>query len=420
MSPLRRVPMLCLYGPGVRGLRLLLVLWCLSVAQLAQAQALPGAARSTEGIKPPGAQAMLHNRLVAVFQSDEAGGTAAERAALAEQAMVEAMAAGGPGEVTRSDAADAVRFDIDGRPVFFLTASDVAAGRSAGALSAAAHQVQQRLQLAVAEHREMHDLRHFGIGLAYALAATAVAWTLLWMLLRGQRWARMKLLGAVQGHQGALAPYLQHARAGLRVINTALAWALGLLLAELWLTFTLRQFAYTRPWGERSTAWLLEVAGGFVGAIAIAVPGLVVAVLIFALARVVTRANTLFLERVARGETQVGWLDADTAMPTRRLANVAIWLFALAMAYPYLPGSHSDAFKGVTVLAGLMLSLGASGVVGQAMSGFSLMYSRSLRVGEYVKIGQTEGTVMQLGLFATRVHTGSGEEVSLPNSCTPR
>jgi small-conductance mechanosensitive channel len=124
----------------------------------------------------------------------------------------------------------------------------------------------------------------------------------------------------------------------------------------------------------------------------------------------------LFLERVARGETHLGWLDADTAMPTRRLINVVIWLFALAMAYPYLPGSHSDAFKGVSVLAGLMLSLGASGVVGQAMSGFSLMYSHSLRVGEFVKIGETEGTVAELGLFATRIHTGMGEEVSLPNT----
>ncbi|OYW18482.1 MAG: mechanosensitive ion channel protein MscS, partial [Burkholderiales bacterium 12-64-5] len=67
-------------------------------------------------------------------------------------------------------------------------------------------------------------------------------------------------------------------------------------------------------------------------------------------------------------------------------------------------------------MAGLMLSLGASSVVGQALSGLSLMYSRSLRVGEYVKIGDTEGTVTSLGMFATKVHTGMDEEVSLPNS----
>ena len=66
---------------------------------------------------------------------------------------------------------------------------------------------------------------------------------------------------------------------------------------------------------------------------------------------------------------QFGWLDQDTAVPTRRLASVVIWLFALAMAYPYLPGSHSAAFQGVTVLAGLMLSIGASSIVGQGAAG---------------------------------------------------
>ena len=419
-KPLRCLHALCGWSDTLRRLGLLALLVWMAALPLAKAQAqaqmLPGAAHSADNAATPVAQAYLNNRQVVAFRSSELVGTASERAALAQQAMAEAVAAGGPGLVTRVDAADAIRFDIDGRPVFFITTGDVAAVRGTGALSAVAHQVQQRLQLAVAEHQEMRDPRKIGIGLAYAVAATGVAWALLWLLLRGRRWVRARLLGAVQGHQGVLAPYLHHARTGLGWVTTALAWALGLLVAELWLTFVLRQFAYTRPWGERSTTWLLEVADSFIGAIAAAVPGLTVAVLIFVLARVATRANAAFLERVARGETHLGWLDADTAMPTRRLVNVVIWLFALAMAYPYLPGSQSDAFKGVSVLAGLMLSLGASGVVGQAMSGFSLMYSRSLRVGEYVKIGDTEGTVVELGLFATRIHTGMGEEVSLPNT----
>ncbi|WP_374660281.1 mechanosensitive ion channel family protein [Inhella sp.] len=401
----------------VRGLCLalgLLLGW--AATAWAQVPLREGGSPRAEGLSAPTVQASLNHRPVVAFRADDLAGSAAERAALAQQAMAEALAAGGPGRVTRVDAANAVRFDIDGRTVFYLTTQDVGAARGSGTLSAVAHQVEQRLQLAVAEHHEMRDPRRLGIGLAYALGATLLAWALLWLLLRGQRWLSGRLQGAVQRHQGPLAPYLRHARAGLRGLSVALAWALGLLLAELWLTFVLRQFAYTRPWGERSTTWLLEVADGFAGAVAGAVPGLAVAVLIFVLARMATRAVATALERVARGELHLSWLDADTAMPTRRLVNAVLWLFALAMAYPYLPGSHSDAFKGVSVLAGLMLSLGASGVVGQAMSGFSLMYSRSLRVGEYVKIGETEGTVAELGLFATRIHTGMGEEVSLPNA----
>lgn len=390
-----------------------LLCW-LFVANTATAQPLPG--RTADTGTAPAAEVFVMNRRIVAFRSDQLGDSAAERAQLAQRTIAEAVAAGGQGLVSREDTAAAVRFEIDGRPVFFLLADDVGATAAAGALPAAAHQVQRRLQQAVAEHRELRDLRQMGQGLAYALAATLLAWLLLKGLLRGHRWLQAHLLGAVREHQGVLAPYLRQARSGLRWVSTALAWGLGLMLAELWLTFVLRQFPFTRPWGERSTAWLLEMASGFARAMAGAVPGLLVAVLIFVLARVVTRACTLLSERVARGETQLGWLDADTAEPTRRLVNVVVWLFALAMAYPYLPGANSDAFKGVSVLAGLMLSLGASGIIGQAMSGFSLMYARSLRVGEYVKIGDTEGTVTQLGLLTTRVHTGMGEEVSLPNT----
>ncbi len=382
--------------------------------------AQPPTAQATSDHAPtPAVQAFLNQRPVVAFRADALGGTAADRAALAQLAIAEALASGGPGEVTREETQDAVRFDIDGHPVFFLTAGDVAALPGSGTLSAAAYRVQRRLELAIAEHREMRDPRRLSIAGITSLAATAVAWALLWLLLRGRRGLRRLLLTALQRrpqHQRLMEAVLTPTRTALRWALALLTWGLGLLLAEVWLTFVLRQFAYTRPWGERSSTWLLDVADRFLGALAQAVPGLTIAVLIFALARVATRASTVFLDRVAHGEAQLGWLDADTAGPTRRLFNGVIWLFALAMAYPYLPGSQSDAFKGVSVLAGLMLSLGASGVVGQAMSGFSMIYSRSLRVGEYVKIGETEGTVVELGLFATRIHTGLGEEVSLPNT----
>ena len=93
-----------------------------------------------------------------------------------------------------------------------------------------------------------------------------------------------------------------------------------------------------------------------------------------------------------------------------------IWLFALVLAYPYLPGSNSDAFKGVSVFVGLMLSLGSSGIVNQIMSGLTITYSRALRVGDFVRIGDVEGTVTQLGTLSTKVKTPRREEVTIPNA----
>jgi small-conductance mechanosensitive channel len=93
-----------------------------------------------------------------------------------------------------------------------------------------------------------------------------------------------------------------------------------------------------------------------------------------------------------------------------------VWLFAMVVAYPYLPGSQTDAFKGVSVFIGLLVTFGSSGLVNQIMSGFMITYSRALRVGDYVKIGDVEGTVMHLGVLSTKIKTLRREEVTVPNA----
>jgi small-conductance mechanosensitive channel len=126
-------------------------------------------------------------------------------------------------------------------------------------------------------------------------------------------------------------------------------------------------------------------------------------------------ALRLLFDRIERRRIHFGWLNADTAVPTRRLGTLALWLFAIAMAYPYLPGSNSEAFKGLSVLVGVMVSLGASGLVGQAASGFIVTYLGVIRSGDYVKVADTEGTVDHIGIFTTRIITVFAESISVPN-----
>jgi small-conductance mechanosensitive channel len=91
-------------------------------------------------------------------------------------------------------------------------------------------------------------------------------------------------------------------------------------------------------------------------------------------------------------------------------------LIALVMVYPYIPGSSSNAFKGMSVFVGLLLSLGSSSVVGQFTSGLVLMYSRALKPGEYVRIGEYEGTVESLGFLSTKIRSIKNEEFHVPNT----
>ena len=193
-------------------------------------------------------------------------------------------------------------------------------------------------------------------------------------------------------------------------------WGFAFLLTYEWVSLLLAQFPYTRVWGEQLNGFLLGVVLRLGDAILGAIPDLITAAAIFILARFADQMLKSFIERVQMGQIQLTWLDADLATPTRRLSRLMLWLFALAMAYPYLPGAQTEAFKGISVLLGLMVSLGASGLVGQAASGMILTYGRVFRRGEFVRVGEHEGTVVELGLFATRVQTGLGEELSLPNS----
>jgi small-conductance mechanosensitive channel len=189
-----------------------------------------------------------------------------------------------------------------------------------------------------------------------------------------------------------------------------------LILAAQWVGFVLSGFPYTRRWGEELNQSGLELAGQFAMAIVGSLPGLVVAILIFFLARGLIGLTTPFFAQVERGDLSLPWIDRYTVRATRGLVHIGIWLFALVMAYPYLPGSETEAFKGISVLLGVMLSLGSSNLIGQSVSGLILTYSRTLHIGEYVRIGDVEGTVTAMGTFAIRIHTGLGEELTLPNT----
>ena len=189
-----------------------------------------------------------------------------------------------------------------------------------------------------------------------------------------------------------------------------------LVLACVWLAFVLEQFPYTMPYGERLGDELANLLGRAGLAVIEALPGMLLVVVIFFIARAVNRMLRLLFDRVERGHVKLAWLDANAAGPTRRIAALVVWVFALAMAYPYLPGANTEAFKGLSVMVGLMVSLGGAGMIGQAFAGLALMYNGSIRAGEYVRIGEVEGTVVELGMVVTRVRTGLGEVITLPNS----
>lgn len=398
---------------------LLMVLLLASIP--ARAAEPVAAAASAQSAAMARADFTVATRQVFVFRTALAGHLPQERLEAAQRRLERALQKNGPQRVTLRQIAEGTQVLLDGAPVFLVTPADVnlLAGDTPHdvALDSA-----ERLQQALAARREANDPRALLAAAALCIGATvAYAFVLrgLVMLRRAVKNRFERLLGRrlaqVSFRNVRLLDAQLYVRF-LRQVTMAVVWALRLLATYIWITFLLREFAYTRSWGEWLKGYLLELAANMGQSAAAAIPGLLVVLVIVALARIVMLTAASVFKRVESGELQVGWLDQETAAPTRRLVNLVVGLFALAMAYPYLPGSHTAAFQGVTVLAGLMVSIGASSIVAQGAAGLILMYTRSLRKGEYVKVGDAEGTVMELGMFETRLRTGMGEEVLMPNA----
>jgi small-conductance mechanosensitive channel len=371
---------------------------------------------------PPVDLVVANRHLFTMRATNEYGATPAVRAAGVEQRLAAIVDSAGPLDIALRDAPGATSVLVDGSLLFRVLSSDVNVeiGESTTAVAARA---AKNLALALRDLREARDSRYLLRAAGKAVIATVVLSMLLWLLVRGYGKLRNWLRGFVQKSTSTLVPpWGQHVVSGSSLEELAivparmLAWALASLLLYEWAALMLRYFPYTRPWGETLFDNLVQALAGFAAGILRALPGLAFVGLIFVIARVAHRALHAFFEGVATGRIEVGWLDDATARPTGRLVSVVVWLFALVAAYPYIPGSGSEAFKGIGVFIGLMMSLGASGIVSQAVSGMMLMYTRTLRPGEFVQIGDTEGTITSVGFLTTRIETLRNVEVNVPNA----
>jgi small-conductance mechanosensitive channel len=399
-----------------RLIALILALWLSS--PLGAQPAAAGPADAASAPTAPGATLSFFNREIATFRVSLLGLTPADRARRARDQLSHLPVTQTPSvQLQAVPGGQAVL--ADGVHAFILLDADAEPGEAA---DRNADKVVQALSQALQESHDARSLRFMAASALRVAAATGLLILALWLLNRARRWLNVRLSSAMREHGevlrlgGAALLGREHLMSALRALTRATSWLVVVLLTLQWLGYALRQFPFTRPWGEQLQQSLLDLLEQIALACAQALPNLVVAAVIYLLARFLLAALRPFFRRAEEGAVHLGWLDTDTARPTWRILSIGVWLFALAMAYPYLPGAQTEAFRGLSVFVGLMVSLGASNLVGQAASGLILMYTRILRVGDYVRIGEHEGTVTQMGAFAARIRTGMGEELSVPNT----
>jgi len=364
---------------------------------------------------------LLHvfNRPIVVLRATVYDVGPAERVRRINQRLEELIAKGKTKELATRKTAEGTVIELDGELVMLLAPGDVDP-LSGDTLDTLVRRTAQQLQNALNAIQEQHSVRFLLAAWAKTLAATLIFVALLWGGRRIKLWLWSlighwrKAVSKSLGHTGtSVVPQLQvFYQWVVRVVYGVLV----LVATHAWLIYCLREFPYTAPWGEALDGYLLTVLSRL-GRNAIgALPDLFVAVVIVVITRLLAKLVRMFFSNVRDRQVSVPWLDPDSARPTGRIVTIIIWAFALVMMYPYLPGSGSAAFKGVGVFVGLLVSLGGTGLISQVMGGFVLMYTRTLKTGEYVRIGEHEGTVESIGFMSTRLRTRKNEVVNIPNA----
>jgi len=142
---------------------------------------------------------------------------------------------------------------------------------------------------------------------------------------------------------------------------------------------------------------------------------LFIAVLIF-LTRYFLKLMKLFFTGIENRTLTISGFDPDWAKPTYKIARLLVVVFAVIVAYPYIPGSESPAFKGISLFIGVVFSLGSSSAISNIMAGYMMIYRKAFKVGDRVKIGEFTGDVTDIRLQVTHLRTIKNEEIIVPNS----
>ena len=392
------------------------------LATPAPAADAPGAAKAPTALESDeSAHLRILNRDVVVLRARLGGLTPAQRvqrtlqrlrdlppAAIDEPLSAKATTVGGIQGVT---------LVVGERPLLSLVRDDLdPEGRQD--LDGLAQQTLSRLeQVRVAWH-ELQDPKRLAIGAARTAAATLVLGFLIWVTYRVSRiavvWMEKK-----RDVLAARFPYVDWreflARLAVGMMQLVQWLVLG-ALAYGWVYFVLASFDLTAPLAESLGRWLKDQLVWIADGVLESVPGLATVALVLFLTRAIVDLIGYFFESVQKGRLRIRLFHHETAAATRRIFTLVTWGLGIAIAYPYLPGSSTDAFKGVSVLVGLMLTLGSAGLITQAMSGLVVVYSRSCQKGDFVDINGVQGVVTEVAALATKVVNVNNEEITIPNS----
>lgn len=285
-----------------------------------------------------------------------------------------------------------------------------------------AEQLAERIRAAIGQHQSDYGLRATLIALAW----TALATVLMLVALKLLRWSALKLYTHIDGWRGTRihAIRFQHVELltadritdALISFARALRFILTLLLFYLYLPTVLSFFPWTRGWAGTLIQYILRPLRLMWDGLIHYLPNLFFIAVILVVAYYAVGAMKFIFDEIGRGRIELSGFYRDWARPTYKIARFFAVVFAAIVVFPYLPGSDSPAFQGISIFLGVLFSLGSTSAVSNIVAGTVLTYTRAFQTGDRVKIGDTTGDVVEKNLLITQVSTIKNATISIPNA----
>jgi len=277
------------------------------------------------------------------------------------------------------------------------------------------------LREVVRRYREEHTVSRLLWGLVYAfltLLACATALTSLFWLrrkLRHRVYAKFSHPNANVHNDALKATVKAYIGRPVLVLLRFAFWMVIVAIVQASLTIIMRFFPATRYSSYQITGWVFSGLATFGRAAFGYIPDFILLVTIAITTSFLVRLNTYLFHEIRDQRLTIHGFYPDWAEPTAKLVRVLICAAAVVIAFPYLPGSDSPAFKGISVFVGVLLSLGSSSAMAHAVAGTILTYMRAFQIGDFVRIGSDLGEVVEKTLLVTRIRTQKSEVITVPN-----
>lgn len=175
-------------------------------------------------------------------------------------------------------------------------------------------------------------------------------------------------------------------------------------------------FPQTENLALRIIRYIVEPVRMIVTSVIEYIPNLFIIVVIWTCVRYIVKGLHYISDEIRGEKLKITGFYPDWAEPTFNIIRFLLYAFMIAMIYPYLLGSKSGVFQGISVFVGLIISLGSSTVIGNVISGFVITYMRPFHIGDHIKLNDTIGNVIEKTPFVTRLRTRKNELVTIPNS----